>query len=80
MDEYDYIINEKRKHHAGWYAVHQQKKLLRIMKGKIIVTIVFIGMVTAMDEAIGKVVAAFKDKGLWENTVMLFTTGMNHSC
>merc|ERR1711998_647839 len=31
-------------------------------------------MVTTMDEAIASVVSAFKSAGLWEDTVMVFTT------
>ena len=34
------------------------------------------GMVTIMDEAIANVTAAFQRHGLWDNTVMVFTTGV----
>lgn len=32
------------------------------------------GMTTSMDEAIGDVVKAFKDKGIWDDTLLVFTT------
>ncbi|XP_068240183.1 arylsulfatase B-like isoform X2 [Palaemon carinicauda] len=35
---------------------------------------VYLGMVTAMDEAIGKVVKALKETGHYENSVIIFTT------
>lgn len=31
-------------------------------------------MATCMDEAIGDIVTAMKEKGMWENTVLVFTT------
>ena len=34
-------------------------------------------MVAAMDEAIGNVTDAFKENGLWDDTLVIFTTGMN---
>ncbi|XP_065187652.1 arylsulfatase J-like isoform X2 [Sycon ciliatum] len=34
----------------------------------------FSAMVTAMDEAIGNITQTYKDQGLWENTMMIFTT------
>lgn len=35
---------------------------------------VFGGMVSALDEAVGNITAALKAAGLWDNTVLLFTT------
>ncbi|XP_066985389.1 arylsulfatase B-like isoform X2 [Macrobrachium rosenbergii] len=35
---------------------------------------VYLGMVTAMDEAIGKVITALKETGHYENSVIIFTT------
>ena len=32
-------------------------------------------MVTAMDDAIGKVVETLQDKKMWENTLLVFSTG-----
>lgn len=36
---------------------------------------VFSGMVTAMDDVVGSIVNALKMKGMWENTLTVFTTG-----
>ncbi|XP_060066093.1 arylsulfatase B-like [Ylistrum balloti] len=34
----------------------------------------YAGMVVAMDQAIDKIVAAYQDKGLWNNTLLIFST------
>ena len=34
----------------------------------------YAGMLTAADEGIGKVIQALKDKGIWDHTVVVFTT------
>jgi arylsulfatase A-like enzyme len=33
-------------------------------------------MTSAMDEAVGNVIQSFKSKGLWEDTLLVFSTGM----
>ena len=34
-------------------------------------------MVSALDEGIGNITDTFKQKGMWDNTVVIFTTGLN---
>lgn len=37
----------------------------------------FLGMVSAMDEAVGRVVDSLKMNGYWENTLLIFTTDVS---
>jgi len=36
---------------------------------------VSIGMVSCMDEAVANITKTFKNFGLWDNTVLIFSTG-----
>ena len=39
---------------------------------------VFSAMMTAMDDAIGTVVTSLKDKGIYDNTLIVFSTGIEY--
>ena len=35
-----------------------------------------VGMVSALDEAVGNIVETYKEAGLWDDTLILFSTGI----
>ena len=37
----------------------------------------FVGMVSALDEAVGKITAAIVSKGLMDNSIIVFTTDVS---
>jgi arylsulfatase B len=61
----DQVPDEYRKPYADKYANTSGWDDKRITYG---------GMLTAADEGIGQVVQALKDKGMWNDTVLVFTT------
>ena len=34
----------------------------------------FAGMLAALDEAVGVIIGGFKDRGIWEHTIVIFST------
>ena len=39
---------------------------------------IYAGMVTAMDEGIGNITNTLKELGMWDDTVLIFSTGKYH--
>jgi arylsulfatase A-like enzyme len=57
--------------HYPWHVPHSYTKPFTHLKGP---PRAYAGMVAAMDEAVGQVVAALKEKGLLENTLIIFSS------
>ena len=74
-DLYPHLKNAYRKIYSGKYfndSQYHQKILISTLFN-------FLGMVTALDEGIGRVISSLKKNGLYKNTIIVFSADVSSS-